>query len=108
MAKIKNKGYSIETVKRILPHLKEDSMRIILTEHFLEKMGHRCMDGEKVCEKLENHMPKSIVKYRDSDVNFELTYDWDDEDLAVVLSARPPHSVIMISAYFKEVFDEDC
>jgi hypothetical protein len=108
MAKIKKNAYTIDDVKEILPHLKDDPMRTILTEHFLEKMAHRSIDDDVIYEILENKMPKDIVALEDSNVDFELTYEWDGmEDLAVILSAHPPYSVILISAYFKEVFDED-
>ena len=108
MAKIKNWSYTVDTVKEILPHLKDNPMRTILTEHFLEKMWHRSIDEDVIYEMLENQTPKSITALKDSNVNFELTYECDDgQDLVVILSAHPPFSVILISAYFREVFDED-
>jgi len=109
MAKIKNWGYTVDTVKAILPHLKDDPMRTILTEHFLEKIWHRGIDEDRIYEILESQTPKSIAALKDSSVKFELTYRWDDKkDLVVILSARPPFSVILASAYFREGFDEDC
>jgi len=109
MAKIKKNAYTIDDVKEILPRLKEDPMRTILTEHFLEKIEHRGIDEGRIYEILENQMPKAISKFRDSNVNFELTYEWDEaEDLSVILTAHPPYSVILISAYLREFFDEDC
>ena len=83
-------------------------MRVLLTEHFLEKMEHRCIDDDIICDVVANRTPKSIVKFKDSGINFELTYDLDDEeDLVVILAAHPPRSVILVSAYFREVFNED-
>ena len=109
MAKIKNKGYTVNRLKEILPHLKEDSMRTILTEHFLEKMEHRSIDDDMIYEVLENQNPKSIVRLRDSGIDFKLTYDWDEvEDLVIILAPHLQYCVIIISAYFQEVFDEDC
>ena len=109
MVKIKNRGYTIGRVKEILPHLKDDPMRTILTEHFLEKIAHRSIDDDRIYEILENQTPKDIVALEDSNIDFELTYAWNEmEDLVVILSAHPPYSVILISAYFKEFFDEDC
>ncbi len=100
--------YTIKTIEGILPYLKEDVMRMLLTEHFLEKMEHRGIDDDLITDVLADRTPKSIVQFKDSDIHFELTYEWDDEeDLVIIVSAHPPRSVMLISAYFREVFDEE-
>ena len=91
-----------EDLKKVLNHLKEDPMRTILTEHFIEKVEERGIDEEMVYRKLEHARPNSIQKLPEPYDAFEVSYYWmKKERLIVNLLLFPPDSVILITAFIR-------
>lgn len=91
-----------EDLKKVLHHLKEDPMRIILTEHFIEKLEERGIDEGMVYRKLEHARPKSIRKLPEPYDAFEVSYYWmKNERLIVNLLLFLPDSVILITAFIR-------
>lgn len=91
-----------DDLKKVLKHLKEDPMRTILTEHFIEKLEERGIDEEMVYRKLEHARPKSIRKLLEPYDAFEVSYYWmKKERLIVNLLLFLPDSVILITAFIR-------
>lgn len=94
--------HDIEHLKKILPDLKEDPMRIIYTEHFLEKIGDRCIDETVVTDALEFTCPVDIEEFESFNLTWKLRYALEGDDvLSVILTMFNLHSVILISAFLE-------
>lgn len=93
-----------DDLKKVLSNLKDDPMRTILTEHFVEKVEDRGIDENMIYVKLEHAMPKSIRMICDTNGIFELSYYWmKNERLIIILSLEPPCRVILITAFIRSV-----
>lgn len=94
-------GYDIDDAKNILKNLKNDPMRIIYTEHFLEQINRRNIAIELVEEFLNNENPKRITKIQNHTSRFELIYAGAGEEFFITLDLFNLNCVIMISAFSK-------
>ena len=97
-----------DDLKNVLKNLKEDPMRTILTEHFIEKVEERGIDESMVYMKLEHAIPRSVRRISEARDIFELSYYWmKNEKLIIVILLFPPESVVLITAFLRGENDEN-
>ena len=94
-----NMSYSIDDLKKVLEKIKGDFERIILTEHYLQKLEHRCIDIALIDEKLFEGNPIAIERIYHFKDYFTLTFSSDGHDkISVVVEIFNFNSLIIISA----------
>ncbi|WP_407415187.1 hypothetical protein [Methanobrevibacter sp.] len=98
MVKNKKKQYSTDDLKYILQTINGDLMRIILTEHYLQKLEHRHIDEILIDKKLLEEEPIDIKRVSHSPDDFTLTFKSDEGNISVVVKIFNSNSLILISA----------
>lgn len=97
-----NMKYDTDTVMNVLRHLKEDPMRIIFTEHFLNQIEKRNIPDILVEDLLENRTPVKINKIQKHPSKFELCYNTDGfGELSIIITIFNLKSIILLSAAHK-------
>ena len=92
--------YDMETFEDILENLKEDPMRVIYTEHYLDQIEKRGIPDVCIEELLEKDKLIKIAELQNQ--TFGLHFDLDESGELIVI-AKPFNlkSIILISASFK-------
>lgn len=92
--------HSREKLKNTLKGLKDDPMRIIYTENFVEQTDRRDIPEDLVDELLTNEKPTKINEIKGEHGRFEVIYSSSDfGDLTVVLILFNLTEVILITAF---------
>ena len=95
-------AYDIDDVKDVLYNLKEDPMRVILTEHFLDQVKKRDIPNTCLEDALENAELVEIRKFPNHKSRFEVMFSLpDSSQLSILLDRFNKDKVFLISAFFK-------
>ncbi len=100
--------YDVDTVKNILENLKEDPMRVIYTEHYLDQIDRRNIPEICIEDMVDKGRLIEIREIPDQDSRFELHFRLDEIcELRIIVDIFNLNSIILISALSKnnEVID---
>lgn len=104
--KIKYLTYNKGHVEDALKHIKEDPMKVALTEHFLEQIKKRKIDECLVIDNIEGSMPEKITE-TENHAHFILSYPLDNKaELNVIINIFNLNNLWVISAFIKKKIKE--